>query len=119
MNEKLVAGIVTAAAIAPICTVCVFGPAAVGAVLAGAFGWIGGISGFGIAALIVIAAGVVHVLYRRSGRRRQTRCGREDAAGEEIPEEVRSRLPDERVVRLPSGRPAFDGTMVLKELKDR
>ncbi len=36
MGEKVVAGIVTAAAIAPICAVCILGPAAVGSLFAGA-----------------------------------------------------------------------------------
>ena len=37
MGEKLIAGIVTAAAVAPTCAVCLPGPAPVGSLFAGAF----------------------------------------------------------------------------------
>ncbi len=39
MNEKPVAALVAALAIAPICAVCILGPAFVGSVLASIFGW--------------------------------------------------------------------------------
>lgn len=68
MSDKLVAGIVTAAAIFPICAVCILGPAAIGSLLAGAFSWTGG---FGPLASIVlmIAAGVL--LYGHFRRKKE------------------------------------------------
>ena len=56
MSEKIVAGIVTAGAIAPICAVCILGPAAVGSLFAGAFGWLGDFGPLGIVALMIAAA---------------------------------------------------------------
>ncbi len=44
MSDKLLAGVVAAAAVVPICAVCILGPAFVGSMIAGAFGWLGGLS---------------------------------------------------------------------------
>ena len=69
MGEKFVAGIVTAAAIAPICVACILGPAAIGSLFAGAFGWLGDFGPLGtISLMIAAAAGVLgyrHFLRRR------------------------------------------------------
>lgn len=65
MSEKLVAGIVTAAGIAPLCAVCVLGPAAIGSVLAGTFAWLGGAGSLLTAALIVAAGLLVYRTLRR------------------------------------------------------
>lgn len=67
MNEKLVAGIVTAAAIAPICALCVLGPTVAGSMLAGAFAWLGG-AGPLLTTALMIAAGLL--VYRTLRRRR-------------------------------------------------
>ena len=69
MGEKLVAGIVTAAVISPICAVCVLGPAVVGSLFAGAFGWLGGFGPLTTIALM-IAAGAGALVYRHFLRRR-------------------------------------------------
>lgn len=69
MGEKLVAGIVTAAVISPICAVCILGPAAIGSLFAGAFGWLGGFGPLGTIALM-IAAGAGVLVYRHILRRR-------------------------------------------------
>lgn len=71
MGEKVVAGIVTAAAIAPICAVCILGPAAVGSLFAGAFGWLGDFGPLGtVALMIAAAAGVVVTRHFSRGRMR-------------------------------------------------
>lgn len=67
MNEKLTAGIVTAAGIAPLCAVCVLGPAAIGSAFAGAFAWLGG-AGPLLTVALMVAAGL---LVFRTLRRRQ------------------------------------------------
>ncbi len=69
MSEKLVAGIVTAVAITPICAVCILGPAAIGSLFAGAFGWFGGFGPLATPALMIAAGGLVyrHFLRRRAG----------------------------------------------------
>jgi len=68
MSEKLVAGIVTAVAITPICAVCILGPAAIGSLFAGAFGWFGGFSPLATLALMIAAGALVyrHFLRRRA-----------------------------------------------------
>ena len=71
MSEKFVAGIVTAAAIAPICAVCILGPAVIGSLFAGAFGWLGDFGPLGTIALMIAAAAGVLVtrhFYRRRMR---------------------------------------------------
>ena len=69
MGEKFVAGIVTAAAIAPICAVCILGPAVIGSLFGGAFGWLGGFGLLGTIALMIAAAAGV-LLYRHFSRKR-------------------------------------------------
>lgn len=65
MNEKFVAGIVTAVGIAPLCAVCVLGPAAIGSVFAGAFAWLGGAGPLLTIALMVAAGLLVYRTLRR------------------------------------------------------
>lgn len=70
MGEKLVAGLAAAVLVMPICAICLFGPAALFAILAATAGWIGGIdpvvtSGLGIAVAIV-----VYGFFRRRAARR-------------------------------------------------
>ncbi len=100
MGEKLVAGIVTAAAIAPICAVCILGPAAIGALFAGAFGWLGDFGPLGTLALM-IAAGAGVLVYRDFLRRRiRARPGHgesSDAESHAAQTEVGwNRMPDSR-----------------------
>lgn len=70
MDEKLVAGFVTAGAVSPICAVCIVGPAAIGSLFAGLFGWLGGFEPLATVALMIAAAALVH----RDFRRRRTRA---------------------------------------------
>ncbi len=69
MSDKLVAGLVGAVAIAPICALCILGPAAAVSVVAGAAGWFGG-AGPLLTIGIVLAAGA---LVWRTLRRRKLR----------------------------------------------
>lgn len=114
MNDKLVAGVVTAAAITPICAVCVLGPAAIGALFAGAFGWIGDIGPLGIGLLMVIAAGTGHAIYLRRMKRRQTECGCEDAPIDNPSTEATRTLPEDSIVPLSVGHRSFDKSVVSK-----
>ncbi len=67
MSDKLVAGLATAAAVGPVCAVCILGPTA-------AFSWISallaGLSPVGAAGLAVIAASLGYGLLRRRKARR-------------------------------------------------
>lgn len=67
MSDKLVGGIVTAVAIAPICAVCVLGPALVGSILAGGLTWLGDV---GLFAAVVIAATAGTLLFAARLRRK-------------------------------------------------
>ncbi len=79
MSDKFVAGLVTAAAIAPICAICVLGPAAAVAVVAGAAGWLGGAG----PVLTIGLMAVLGMLVRRTLRRRRSRlCGGDDTPGD-------------------------------------
>ncbi len=71
MNDKFVAGLVGAVAIAPICAVCILGPAAIGSLFAGEFGWVAG-AGPVLTIGIMLAAGafVWRTLRRRGFRSR-------------------------------------------------
>jgi len=68
VNEKLVAGVVTAVGVAPLCAVCVLGPAAIGSALAGASAWLGGAGALLTVALMVVAGLLLHRTLRRSHR---------------------------------------------------
>ena len=65
MSDKLVAGIITAAVISPICVVCILGPAAIGTLFAGAFGWIGGFGPLATIALMIAAGALLYNHFRR------------------------------------------------------
>ena len=71
VREKLVAGFVTAAVISPICALCILGPAAIGSLLAGTLGWLGGFGPLATMALMVAAGALVyrHFLRKRMRRR--------------------------------------------------
>jgi hypothetical protein len=98
MGEKLVAGIVTAAAIAPICAVCILGPAAIGALFAGAFGWLGGFGPLATLALMIAAGALVYRHFLRRRMRALPGHGESSDAGSyTVQANVgRSRVPDSR-----------------------
>ncbi len=77
MSDKLVAGLVGAVAIAPICALCILGPAAAVSVFAGAVGWLGG-AGPVLTIGILLAAGAL--VWRTLRRRGLRSCGGEQPA---------------------------------------
>jgi len=71
MSDRITAGLVTFAAILPLCAVCVLGPAAVWSMLAGLMAWLGG---FALAPAMLASAGgaaLVYLLLRWRRRQRQ------------------------------------------------
>ena len=69
MSDKLVAGLVTAAAVGPICAVCILGPTFV-------FSWVSGIfSGLGPVVATGLAIIAVILTYGLLRRRRARRAG--------------------------------------------
>lgn len=64
MSDKPVAAFVTALVVAPLCSVCIFGPAVVGGALAGWFGWLSDIGAVAATALAIIAAVAAYALLR-------------------------------------------------------
>ena len=71
MSDKPIAMLVTAAAIAPICALCVLGPAVLGSLLAAAFAWLGDAGPVLTIGLMIVAGLLVHRTIRR--RKGQTR----------------------------------------------
>jgi hypothetical protein len=72
MNDKLIAGVVTMAAIAPLCAICVLGLTFVGSLLTAALGWFMGLGFFATVALL-IAVGILFYwarFWKRSRGRR-------------------------------------------------
>jgi uncharacterized BrkB/YihY/UPF0761 family membrane protein len=70
MSDKIMAGLVTFAAILPICAVCVLGPAAVWGLFTWFMAWLGG---FGLVPTMLAsaaAAALAYLLLRRRRRRR-------------------------------------------------
>ena len=65
MNDKIIAGLVTAVGVVPICAVCILGPVAVGSMVAGAFGWIGGLGPILTTALAMISGLLIYEFFRR------------------------------------------------------
>lgn len=114
MNEKFVAGLVTAVAIAPICALCILGPAAIGALFAGAFGWFGDIGPFGTGLIMVVAAGAAHAIYHRRLKRRQAMRDCEDAPIESLSKAATRTLPKDPAVPVSVKNRAFDESIVSK-----
>ena len=70
MSDKFVAGLVTAVAIAPICALCLLGPAVAVSLIGGAAGWLGGAGPvLSIGIMLAMAALVWRTLRRRELRR--------------------------------------------------
>lgn len=68
MSEKPVAALVAALAIAPICAVCILGPALVGSVLASIFGWLAGPGVIGLAVIVMALGAGLYLLVKRKQR---------------------------------------------------
>jgi membrane protein implicated in regulation of membrane protease activity len=65
MGEKLVAGFVTAAVIAPLCAACILGPAVFVSIFAGIVGWFGGLDTVATTGLVLVTGIVAYGLIRR------------------------------------------------------
>ncbi len=90
MSDKPIAMLVTAAAIAPICALCVLGPAVLGSLLAGTFAWLGGTGPVLTIGLMIVAGLLVH----RTTRRRKVQTQDRAERSEPIPAPRLSRNPD-------------------------
>lgn len=69
MGEKLSASIVAVALVAPLCALCIAGPAFLVSVFAGVTSWFGGLSSVPTTGLAVMAAIIVYGLLSRKKRR--------------------------------------------------
>jgi uncharacterized membrane protein len=70
VNEKLLAGLVAAVAIAPLCAVCILGPAVIASIFTGIAAGFGGIDAVAAAGLALVAAiAVLAIVRKRRGRR--------------------------------------------------
>lgn len=70
MTDKIVAGLVAAVVVAPICALCVLGPALLASVFAGITGWLGGFGPVATAGLVLVAGIAVYGIVRRGRRQR-------------------------------------------------
>jgi len=68
MSEKLMAGVITAVVIAPICSLCIIGPAALGAFFGGMAGWFGGFDLLTIAGSATMVGILVMMKKRYAGK---------------------------------------------------
>jgi hypothetical protein len=105
MSEKLVAGIVTAVAITPICAVCILGPAAIGLLFAGAFGWLGGFNSLATLALMIAAGALVyrHFLRRRARALPNHEVSTDAGSPAKYANVGRSQVPDSGAILLRGG----------------
>ena len=65
MSDKPIAGLVTAAAIAPLVAVCCLGPAAVVSAFAGIAGWFSGANAVTVTGLAILGAILAYGIVRR------------------------------------------------------
>lgn len=71
MSDKILAGLVTAVAVAPICALCILGPAIFASIFAGVAGWFGGLGPALTTGLVLVAGiAVYRSVRRRNGRQR-------------------------------------------------
>jgi membrane protein implicated in regulation of membrane protease activity len=65
MGEKLFAGLVAAAVIAPLCAVCILGPAVLTSIFTGIAGWLGGFGPVAVTGLSLVTGIAVYAAVRR------------------------------------------------------
>ena len=94
MSDKPIAMLVTAAAIAPICALCVLGPAVLGSLLAGAFAWLGDAGPVLTIGLTIVAGLLVYRTIRRRKVRTQDRAERSEPLPAPRPGRNPGRNPD-------------------------
>ncbi len=90
MSDKPIAMFVTAVGIAPICALCILGPAVLVSLLAGTFGWLGDAGPVLTIGLMIVAGLLVYRTIRRRKVQTQDRAER----SEPIPAPRLSRNPD-------------------------
>ncbi len=90
MSDKPIAMLVTAVGIAPICALCILGPAVLGSLLAGAFAWLGATGPVLTIGLMIVAGLLVY----RTIRRRKVQTQDRGQRSELIPAPRPSRKPD-------------------------
>ena len=64
MSEKPIAGLVTAAVVAPLCALCFLGPVVLASGVAGVWGWLSGLGPTVILGLVLSVAALVYGLFR-------------------------------------------------------
>ena len=69
MSDKILAGLVTAAVVAPLCVVCLGGSAVLAAIGGWASGWFGGLGAAASIGLAIVASAVAVGLVKRRNRR--------------------------------------------------
>ena len=65
MREKLITGLVAAAVTAPLCALCVLGPAVIVSIFTGISAWLGGFDWIVAAGLAFVAGVAVFAIVRR------------------------------------------------------
>ena len=80
MNDKLLAGIVTGVVVAPLCSVCILGPAFVGVLIGGALGWIADLRPVVTIGLAIVGTILVYSFLNRH-REKRSRPSRVHDAG--------------------------------------
>ena len=69
MHDKALAGILSAVVIAPVCALCILGPAMLGSALGGLTGWFTGLGPVLSTGLAIIAGLLVYGYFRRKKER--------------------------------------------------
>lgn len=70
MSEKLFAGLATTVVLAPVCVVCVLGPAVIASIFTGVAAWLGGFDAIVTTGLVLIAGVAIYGFIRKRGARR-------------------------------------------------
>jgi len=70
MDDKPIAMLVAAVVVAPICALCILGPAILGSAVAGVVAWFGGFDPVAVLGLAVIFAILLYGYFRRPRDRR-------------------------------------------------
>lgn len=65
MSEKPIAGLAAAIVIAPLCAVCVLGPAVIASIFTGVAAWLGGFGAIVTASMVLIAGTAVYGFVRK------------------------------------------------------
>ena len=88
MSDKPLAVLVAALVVAPLCAICILGPAALGAMIAGVWGGFTGNTALLAVAVVILASALAYALKRRQrrGRDRASSAAR-NAAPEGMPHE--------------------------------